>query len=291
MKKNIFLLILCTIFASATTWALELPSIDKPKVRVAVAPGEATYGEITLENHSSQARSVRCYLEDWRYTPGGDGAKDFFPPNTTALSCASWISFSPAELTIPAYGKRSVNYSIKVPPEAKSGGHYAILFFESSFQPESSATDEVRMGAGIGLNVRIGTLFYVEVKGQINRQVSLENLNLTQKQDQGLSIQLELVNTGNVDITAATSYHIINNEGIVVARGKFNDAYTFPEEKVKLTARWNKALASGSYTLVITSDIGKALEETNSGRGPVLVKEATIQVNKAGEIISVGNLH
>lgn len=289
MKKTFVLSFLLVTAILSFSFALELPSLDKPKVRLAIPPGETGFGEITLENRSSYVRTVKAYLEDWRYSSGGDGAKDFFAPNTLPLSASSWISFSPAEFNIPPFGRKTVSFSVKVPPSAKSGGYYSVLFFETVFQPQSDNLQENMLGAGIGLNIRIGSLFYIEVTGGIKREVSLENLMLKQDQKK-LTLEVDLLNSGNVDITAATSYHIMSKEGIVVARGEFNDAYTFANDRVKLFSSWHDSLKPGQYSLVITCDIGKALEDTNFGRGPVVVKEATFEVNSSGQITQIGRL-
>jgi len=287
-KISIFLLFFSLAFFSLAQ-ALELPSLDKPKVRMSIAPGETAYGELVIENRSGESRTMRCYLEDWRYSAGGDGTKDFFPPSTNVLSCASWISFSPADFTIQPYGRKKISYSIKV-PEGAQGGYYAVLFFESNFGGQGAGAGEENVGGEIGLAIRIGTLFYVEIKGNASRRASLENLSFTQTKGSGLAILLSLNNTGNVDITSATTYHIMDKNGLIHARGEFNEAYTLPGDNVRLAAAWDEPIPSGKYTLVVTSDIGKGLEDTNSGRGPVIVKEALIQIGDYGEVASVGEL-
>jgi len=288
-KKKIFIFTSFFILGLLSfTWAIELPYIDKSKIRLSIAPGQTEYADIVVENPTPEPRHLRLYLEDWRYAAAGEGTKEFAPANTMPLSCASWINFSPADFTIPAFGRQKVNYAVKVPADA-TGGHYAALFFEGRLgEPEAV---EEGVTAGINLAVRIASLFYVEAKGAVKRTAVLEDLKLKRDKTSGLlSVEANIRNTGNVDITASGSFHIMDSKGLIFARGEFNKAYTFPGDSAKLRATWKEPIPQGKYILVLTIDIGKALEEAGMGRGPITVKEAQIEIGSDGEVISVGSL-
>jgi hypothetical protein len=268
--------------------AAAMPYMNKSKIRVAVIPGKTNYGEIMVENPAAQDMAMRVYLEDWYYQPAADGSKAFVPANSTPHSCAGWLTFSPAEFTLPPFGRQAVNYAIKLPPDA-SGSYYAALFFESA--AGNMAAGQEGMAAAININIRIGVLFYVEAEGTIKRTGILENLALKQdKAAGGLSIQMDFRNTGNVDITAGGSFHIIDRQGLVLARNEFDNVYTFPGDTAKLQAKSKKLLPKGRYDLVLTFDLGKAWEELGISRGPVVTKEAEIEVDASGEVVRIGGL-
>ena len=276
------------LLLSCAAYALELPSINRSKIRLNLVPGKAEYGEILIENQSSQPRSMKVYLSDWNYLPASDGTKEFFPPNTTPLSAASWISFSPAEFTMPPFSNQKINYSVKVPQNV-SGGYYAALFFESVFGKVEGGQADFK--AGMNLAIRIATLFYIDVQGTVKRQAFINNLALTfDKSAKVYAIDADFRNTGNVDITLSGTYHIMDDQGMVLARGEFNDIYTFPGGTGKLKATNKTPLAKGNYTLVLTINLGKALEEANVGRGPIMTKEANIEIGEDGDLVNVGSL-
>lgn len=294
MKKTIFKVSIVGLFFLFLSGflslanAVELPSINKSKIRFSLAPGKAEYGEIVVENQSSEPRSMRVYLSDWDYLPPADGTKEFLPISSTPLSSAAWISFSPAEFTLPPFSQQKVDYSIKVPAEA-SGGYYAALFFESIFVKAQSAKEG--MQAGMNLVIRIATLFYVDVEGTVKRTALIDNL-LFKKDAQGAlySIGLDFRNTGNVDISAGGTFHIMDDKGIVIARGELNDIHTFPAAGAKFAATLKDNLPKGEYDLVFTLNLGKALEEASMGRGPIITKEAQISIGENGKILNVGQL-
>jgi len=290
-KRVIFSGMAFFLLALTYASALDLPTLDKNKIRVVVAPGKTEFGEIIVTNSSPDAKDLRLYLQDWKYANTSEGTKEFMAINTTPLSCVSWINFSPAEFTIPAFGKQRVSYSIKVPVEAK-GGYYACLFFETSLAGTFPKEEEQgKINAGVDFLIRSACLFYVEAEGTVKRELKFDNLHLTKENAQGpLKVEVSCLNTSNTDIVASGTYHIMDNEGVVYARGEFNNAYTFSGDSAKFSALWKEQLPKGKYGLVMTFDIGKALEEAGIGRGPIVVRESQIEVGDNGEVVRVGEL-
>ena len=286
MKKNFFVvsvLLLWFVFLIRPAEAINL-LVEQGKVRLRIAPGQTKSGTIAIRNTESQPSDIRVYLEDWYYLPAADGTKEFRPKGTTPLSCASWINFSPAEFTLPPYGKATVNYNVKVPENA-SGGHYAVMFFETMLA-EPGAIE----GFGVGVAARMGSLFYIEPEGSIRNSLEIGALSVSREAKGPLLINLGLKNTGNVDITTSGTFHMIDKQGMVYARGEFNTVYTFPTDSGTLKGEWNESIPAGIYDLVITVDAGKALEEAGMGRGPVITKETEIEVGAYGEVVKAGEL-
>jgi hypothetical protein len=280
--------VLGSLFSSVAQ-ADKLPFMNQSKIRVAVAPGDRAFGEITLENPTAEVKNMRLYLEDWYYLPGGSGAKEFLPANSTPTSACPWISFSPAEVTIPAYGKQKISYSINAPASA-AGARFATLFFETLISKGVIGASE--RSAGLDVNVRVATLFYVEVKGTIERTAKISNLKITPSKEEknSLDITMDFENTGNTDIATAGNFSLMNQEGLVAARGAFNNVYTFPGGKGTLLGTWKGKIPPGEYDLIITIDLGKALTDAGIGRGPMVTKEASITIGENNQIVQIGQL-
>lgn len=296
-RRLVFLSFLLLFFVFFKTEALAISfKVDPSKIRSIVEPGGSQSGIIKVYSQVGEDTEVKVYLEDWVYTKVQDGTKDFSPAKNNSLSCASWVTFEPAEFILPAYGAKELNYIVHVPLEAK-GGHYAVMFFEAALLsqnqakagPEFSEIEEMR--AGTFLNIRLGTLFYVEAKGTVKRVAAIDNLAVSGKpKNRGLLISANFKNVGNVDITAGGSFHLIDKKGMVLARGQLNNVYTFPGDTAKLNAVWKEDLPQGNYDLILTLDLGKALEELEMGRGPLVTKEAGIEIGDNGEVTRAGEL-
>jgi hypothetical protein len=298
IKTNILIAKLRTIsiwfclaagFFVSAAQAEKLPFMSQSKIRVVVSPGERAFGEITLDNPTAEDKSMRLYLEDWYYLPGGTGAKEFLPANSSSTSACSWITFSPAEAVVPAFGKQRINYSVNVPKNA-TGARFATLFFETLIS--KGVLPESDRSAGLDINVRVATLFYVEVKGTVERTAKISNLEIKPAKEtkESLDITLDFENTGNTDITTSGNFSLMNDEGLVSARGAFNNVYTFPGGKGTLLGVWKDVIPAGNYDLVVTVDLGKALTDAGTGRGPVIIKEASVTVGENNQIVQIGPL-
>ncbi|MFH1854334.1 MAG: hypothetical protein ABH815_03370 [Candidatus Omnitrophota bacterium] len=268
-----WLLVFLFLFMPYLVEAIEIIQIDQPKIRLNVLPGRKKAGTIMVSNPSSEAKHIKAYLEDWVYLGAGNGSKEFKPAGTTELSAANWISFSPAEFTVSPYGNKKVSYTIQIPEDAR-GGNYAILFFESLL----GEPPEIEGGVVVPLAIRIGALFYIESEGTIVRKAGIENIKIERKEvNSPLMLQADFTNRGNVDITANGTFYIIDKNGMVYGRGRFNDVYTFPDYKVKLYAECKEVITAGEYDLVITLEIGG---------GETLVEELRIKITSDGKIIT-----
>ena len=284
-KLIIFCAVVTALSAAAFRQACadEMVRPDKSKIRVTVPPSQAATGFITVENPGSDPKSVRAYLEDWAYLAPYDGSKEFKPAGSLKNSAADWITFTPAELTLAPNSRERINYTVKVPSGAAEG-RYAVLFLESM---ASSGAGE---GVGVNLAIRVAVLFFVEPEGMIKRALSVDGLSVTRSPKGMLDISLPVANTGNIDLTVGGSFDIMDAKGMVAARGVFNDIYTLPGNSARLAASWSLPIEPGEYSLVMTLDLGKALEEANAGRGPVIVKEAKLTLGPGGLIKEVGEL-
>ncbi|MCX5669576.1 MAG: hypothetical protein NTX89_05675 [Candidatus Omnitrophica bacterium] len=291
VRLRIIIIWLCLAesFFVSTAQADKLPFMNQSKIRVVVSPGERAFGEITLDNPTAENKIMRLYLEDWYYLPGGSGAKEFLPANSISTSACPWITFSPADVVVPAFGKQKINYSVNAPRDA-SGARFATLFFETLIG-KGNLSGSGR-SAGLDVNVRVATLFYVEVKDTIQRTAKISNLNIqSSKEVKGsLDITLDFENTGNTDITTSGNFSLMNNEGLVSARGVFNSVYTFPGGKGSFLGTWKDKIPAGDYDLVITVDLGKALMDAGVGRGPMITKEASVTIGENNQIVQIGQL-
>lgn len=280
-KKRILQLVLialCLFSFTSSLFAIEVAQVEPAKVRLSVAPGTSKAGTIKVYNLSSDAKNIKAYFEDWVYLPVCDGTKDFRPAGTTKLSASDWITFSPSEFSVSPYGKQTVNYTVKVPQDA-SGGHYAVLFFESFLQ-EPGKDEE---GVNVDVAVRIASLFYVEPEGTVSRKLDINNLKVSNDKNR-FQINARLTNNGNVDINTKATFFVIDNKGMVFARGEFNEVYTLPGDAALMTGEYPKAIPPGKYDVVLTIDISKALEGSGIPKPPAITKELGIEVGEDGEV-------
>ena len=126
------------LLSAAQTASAFNARISRPIVHEVVALGQTARGTIEIENQEDAPLSLEVYLQDWEYIEGGSGDKVFSVPGSGRWSAASWITYFPEHLDLPARGKGLVEDTIRVPQYGATGGRYAVLFFESVISPGSA---------------------------------------------------------------------------------------------------------------------------------------------------------
>ena len=254
MKKNsfTFFLFLSSIFLFYVNAEAATIRLSSPKVELELAPGESYSGEIMAENPTKEEVKTRIYLEDWVYSPGGTGEKKFTPAGSTPLSASKWIKFSPAEDFIQPFGRLAAHYTVTVPPDAK-GVYYSVLFFETTLG--TTKDDE---GVNVLVAARIGALFFIEIKGTVNREGSIKSAEIQLPQgNRPMEISTTFQNTGNVYINLGGKFLIMDSAGKIQGRGDLKTIYTFPDSTESGKSEWVGRLPKGSYQLLLTYDLGK----------------------------------
>lgn len=226
--------------------------ISTPRIDLELSPGEAYSGEIIAENPGDEEIKTKLYLEDWTYSPGGTGEKKFTPIASTPLSASKWITFNPTEEVIKPFGRVTARYTVTVPTEAK-GAYYSVLFFETLL---GTTTDEE--GVNVLVAGRIGALFFIQVKGTVDRKGEIQSLELKAPEgNRPLEVSTTFQNSGNVDITLGGNFLIMDAAGKVQGRGDLNKLYTFPGSAETGNTQWVGRLPKGSYQVLLTYDLGK----------------------------------
>lgn len=265
MKR--FLAVFIILFSCSLAHASVI-RITQPKVELELAPGEVYSGEVEVENPTEDQLQTRVYLEDWKYKGNGTGEKDFGPPGTMERSASKWITFAPAELRLAPFSRQTVRYTLTVPQQAE-GGRYSVLFFESAI---GSVPDPDHEGANILVAGRIGALFFIHIKGSVDRRGEIESLRvLPPEGNRPLELETSFRNTGNVDVTLSGNFLILDAEGKVLGRGELSKIYTFPGASDTRKTQWVGRLPAGSHDLVVTYDLGG---------GQVIVKEEKLTVGQ-----------
>lgn len=264
MIKNTFLrlipiLVLFNV-AFASTAKAQL-FLEEGKVVLAVDGGERVNKSVTVSNTSSESVNVKIYWEDFQYEPPYEGSKSFVPAGTGTASASKWVSFSPQEITLPAFAKQKIDYTISV-PATMDKGYYGVLFFEKQGSTLKDAS-------GINIITRVGCLFFIEPKNA-DRKALVDGLAVSPK---GLTGQF--TNQSNVILIPRIVYNLMDEGGMVKDRGELKKLYVPPSKSASWQMSFPTDLAQGRYSLVINIDLGE--EES-------LVKEMEIVKDASGQL-------
>jgi hypothetical protein len=236
--------------------------IENAKVVLAVSGGERVNNSITIHNPAKEDVDVRVYWEDFEYIAPYDGSKRFVAAGTLPGSPSQWVSYSPQEFKIPAFGQQKIDYTVSV-PETVQGGHYGVLFFEKVDLAQSNVT-------GVKIVYRTGALFFIESRDKV-KKAEFKDVKFVD----GKKIAVDLVNQSDVILVPRTTYYIMDASAYIIDRGELPKLYVPPGAVAQAEVVLPADLKSGIYTFVFNAD----LEE-----GDVAVHEVEFVKDAAGSI-------
>jgi hypothetical protein len=229
--------------------AIRVYTIMPPTVTQKLNPGQSAEGVLGIINGTNNGLTFTVSVKDF-IVEDTIGTPKFLPTNTLSnkYSAASWIRVTPSTFTIEPHQKQQLNYSIDIPPNARPGGHYAAVIYAPNAGIMMGGTDTT-------VNTEAGSLFYVEVNGSINEQVSITKFFANPFQEYGpVNILTQLKNLG--DLHAAP-------KGTITVSGLFfnqtQDLPThniFPEAARDFSNTFGKSLMVGRYKATLIGSYG-----------------------------------
>ena len=264
LRAFLSLLMVCLLTGTAQAQFV----IENAKVVEAVSGGDRVNNSITIHNPNKEDADVRVYWEDFEYVAPYDGSKKFFSAGTLPGSPSQWVSYTPQEFKIPAFGKQKIDFSISV-PESIKGGHYGVLFFEKTDIAQSTKV-------GVKIVYRTGALFFIESKDRV-KKAEFQDVKCLD----GKKVSAKFVNQGDVVLVPRTTYYIMDASAYIVDRGEAAALYVPAGAAAPFEVPLPADLKPGTYTFVLNAD----LEE-----GDVAVNEVEFVKDAAGNI-TIQNAH
>lgn len=216
---------------------------------------------------SAEAKPFRLVASVGDWTIRRNGQVDYYKAGVMQNSAASWLIYSPGEVTVMPGKVHPIRVTISVPKDAKPGDHTAALFVES--RPDNIKLDEDKKQ--VVVRFRLAALFYIMVP-QLTREGSLEGLK-AEAGEQGIIVTPTLKNAGNSHIRPVHSIKIVDRDGAVVA--EYLESESLPvlaREELSRPLMIEKKIAPGEYSVRYRVDFkdGTPIIE---GQTDLIVKE------------------
>lgn len=227
-----------------------------------VGPGEFHNYSITATNLTNA--DVTYYLSVQDIKGVDDQGRPVFAANgeKTGFELSSWISLPQSQVTIPAGGARTINFSVQVPANASPGSHFASVFL--SDKPDEQQTT----GAAVGFSV--GSIVSLQIAGDIHESAQLIEFS-TGKLVYGnadIDFNSKVQNIGNVLVQPNGVIEVTDMFGKKVADITVNDALAsvFPSSSRTFAAQWQQSgFAFGRYEAVASLAYGTEARKTIYG--------------------------
>lgn len=184
-----------SILATASPALADIRISAAPSLlEVTAAPGGSGTQDITVTNAGNEAFSVVADSARYKSAEG-------------SISAVSWLKAEPARFDLAAGERRTVKVTISVPPDATSGGHYAMIALRTGGVSGS--------GTGVGVAAQIGVPFLITVNGSgtVVKQASVDSVVAVLEQDGELGFRVAVANRGNVHFYARGTVEIADAAG------------------------------------------------------------------------------
>lgn len=159
--------------------------------------GEVLRSTFSIINDKPNAETF--YLRRMKFMARDEGgAPQFIPYHQDHAGFPEWIIFDADQIDIPAFTKAEIPFSIAIPSDAASGGHYAAITISEA------PYDIVSQGAS-SVSAQTAILLFLTVAGETHEQAALLDFSVTGLEQallgSGGQFTYRIQNQGNVHIT------------------------------------------------------------------------------------------
>ncbi len=213
--------------------------------RFALDPGVTNKETLSVINDGTVPYTIRMYARP--YIVEGEQYTPVFDKLTPITDAYEWITFEQTEYTLAPGQTIEVPFTVAVPSNAQSGGHYGVIFAETQ-PPTANQTSVVR-------KKRVGAILYATVNGDNRAEGSVASKDIPFLQTSApLRASARINNAGNVDFVTRTSMNVKTVFGTDVFSNE-RELTVLPATTRKVEYEWTKGSAFGLYNVTLSSTI------------------------------------
>jgi len=248
--KNFFILtwlFLCLILFNLDLNLSYALTVAPAKIEFNVNPGETLNFEIFVRN--DQNYDVNLYSEIEGFTE--EGTTKVFLGKVPEIE---WVEIE-KKVFLKAGDSTNIPVKIKVPQDAPPGGHFLVIWIGTI--PAQSA------GTGVGMSVRVGSLIYINVAGNVIEKISIQNFKAPKIAFSfPVKFRYSILNEGNTYVRPVGDVEIKNLFGRLVANLKVNskELQILPGKSKDFEDVWENTFAFGPYQAVYRIQYGQNKE-------------------------------
>lgn len=221
------------------------------KIDVEMSPGESRTFQLSVSNRLGFEKTFTLVEEDFK------GSRDVQQPvvllgdDRGPYSLRSALRIATTSIDIPHGTKARIAVTINVPADAQPGGLYGSVVVGTVTRPGSIASDSGSVGTS-PIITRIGTLFFVRVKGPVFADGKLTQFSLAGGRtilwnSDPVSFNLLFENQGNVHVDPFGTIAVSNMFGSTVGNIDVEAWFAMPQSLRFREVQWNPPFLFGRY--------------------------------------------
>ena len=189
----------------------------------------------------------------------------------------TWVSFKQKDWSLKAGESVDIPYTISVPEDAAPGGHYSVLFAETTIDNQTDGQ--------IKRQKRVGAIVYASVDGDVIRKGRLVSSMIPWiKLGDAPSVGLTYENTGNVHFTSSSTIKVKSITGAKIYE-KTAEYIILPKTTRDVDLKWENGSTLGLYQVETESDV---LGKKTSKSSYVLATPPWFLLVTLGVVVAIG---
>lgn len=225
-------------------------AMSPTNVRLTTDPGKEYSGTLKVMNDGQVGYDVLVYARP--YSVQGKNYEPVFNAPSGNLDAYTWVQFDKTTFHLNAGENTEVKYTVRVPENAKSGSHTAVMFAETQSQANS--------GGSVVRKKRVGQIVYATVGGDNKVAGDVASYSIpflqTAKPLHASSLVNNTGTTDFVDETKVTVRDVFGSEKYAQTRS----LAVLPNQPREMQYDWNDSSSFGLYHVTVSHTfLGKSV--------------------------------
>lgn len=260
------LIILGGLSLSFNIFAYRIETLDLPitegivlgpgKTELWLDPGSKATKELIITNQTGKTQRFKVEIEDFIGSRDPNIPHIFLGEEKGApYSLKDYLKPEIDEFVLEHSQRIILPVEIYIPPDAEPGGRYGVVFTRTVPMLEEGEIERERAKGQIAVISRVGTLFFIRVKGLVKEEGFLKDFKLKEGkkfyEKAEIIFQLLFENNGTVHLTPYGIIEIRNFLGRKIDEIELQPWFILPDSLKLREAKWSKKWLLGKYTATV----------------------------------------
>lgn len=224
------------------------------KMDLTIKPGETKTVEIIVSNRTGEPRRFNLNIEDTKGSSDPSMSVVLLGSDRGPYSLRDYISFPHSSFDLNHNERARIPVTITLPLDAEPGGLYGSVLVDTvAIDAQAGNTGGTIPQSAI--IARIGTLFFITVPGDIEREGALKNFGTVPEQtffqNSPINFGLLYENTGSIHLAPYGELRIVNLFNEEVGYLEIEPWFVLPGSLRLREVSWTRDFLFGRYTATV----------------------------------------
>ncbi len=223
------------------------------KTELLMEPGEKTARELYISNRLGERMKFKVEIEDFAGSMNPETTVVLLGDQRGPYSLKDYIKPELEEFVLEHGERIKMEVEISVPEDAEPGGRYGSLLVKSVPPGPDLKEEKDKAVPGVKIISRLGTLFFVRVKGEVEEKGFLKDFKTSKEFYEKGPVPFELLfeNQGSVHLTPYGKIEIKNFLDKKIDEIQLDAWFAMPGSLRSRKVEWQRELLFGRYIATV----------------------------------------